>query len=150
MALSAEAVAEAIADLSVDGITIRDLDKTPQAITDRDCPMVYPAPDKFLVLESAQQLTLGPNALWQYTYLLKYRYVRGPVGQERGLAKTTLGRVVDYQNFITAVCANAQLIGPNMHIAPASTPDWGVLGDPSEQQFQAADLEFRVTDYTGN
>ncbi len=149
MALSADTLAERIALLEVDGVTIKDLDALPQAINSRDCPMAYPAPDKFLVLEEAEQQTLGPNALWKYTYLVTYRFVQGPAGRERTLAKTALGRVVNYTTFIEAICRNAQLLGA-AHVAPASTPEWGVLGDPSEQQFEAADLAIRVVEYSAS
>jgi hypothetical protein len=147
MALSADSIAEAIAGLDVDGVTIRDLDALPQAINPTDCPMAYPAPEKFLVLEDAVQLTFGPNALWQYTYLVTYRFVQGPAGKERKIAKTALGRVVNYTAFVHAITANAQLIGA-AHVKPASTPEWGLLGDPSGQQFDAADLALRVVEYS--
>lgn len=148
MSLSADSMAEAIAALEVDGMTIRDLDETPTAIVARDCPMAYPSPEKFLTLEEAKQLTFGPNALWQYTYLMTYRFVQGPVGQDRNISKTALGRVVNYTAFIQAVAANALLLNA-AHISPANTPEWGVLGDPSEQQFNAADLTLRVVEFSG-
>lgn len=150
MALSAVTLAAAIAALDVTGLTIRDLSEIPQAITARECPQVYPAPEKFLALEEAQQLTFGPSALWQFTYALTYRYVHGPVGNERTLSKTFPGHVAGYIGFIQAIARNAQLLGLNAHVAPVGTPEWGVLGDPSGQQFQAADLVIRVVEYSAS
>ena len=149
MSLSATGLAALVAGLEVDGVTIRDLDEVPQSINGRDCPMVYPAPEKFLALEDATQLTFGPNALWQYTYLVTYRFVQAPVGSERAMAKIISATVNGYINFIQALTANAQLLGA-AHVKPANTPEWGVLGDPSGEQFQAADIALRVVEYSGN
>lgn len=147
MALSAVTLAETIAGLQVDGVTILDLDEIPQAIDARKCPQVYPAPEKFMILEDANQITLGPNALWQYTYLVTYRYVQAPVGMERGVSKIIPGLVDGYTRFIRAIARNAQLLGA-AHVKPVNTPEWGVLEDPSKQQFQAADLALRVVEFS--
>ena len=149
MAINAVRLAGAIADLVVADLTIRDLDNVPQAITARDCPMIYPVPEKFLFLEDAQQLTFGPTALWQYTYALTYRYVFGPVGNERNQSKTLPSAVTGYVNFIKVVSRNAQLLN-NLHVKPGDTPEWGVLSDSSGQQFQAADLLLRVVEYSAD
>jgi hypothetical protein len=153
MSLSAVEVADAISELVVDGIkTIRDLDGVPQNIESRDCPMVYPVTDSFMALEDATQITLGPNALWQYTYLLTYRYVHGPVGAERGLSKTFPGHVAGYVAFIQAITRDAQLLGASAHIKPGATSQWGLLGGPSDQdpKFHAADLTLRVVEYSAS
>src|SRR3990167_773588 len=149
MAINAVRLAGAIADLVVTGLTIRDLDNVPQAITARDCPMIYPVPEKFLFLEEAQQLTFGPTALWAYTYAINYRYVFGPVGNERNQSKTLPSAVTGYVNFIKVVSRNAQLL-KNLHVKPGDTPEWGVLTDSSGQQFQAADLLLRVVEYSAD
>ena len=150
MGLEAAAVAAAIAALSVSGVkTIRDLDEVKTALAGRDCPLVYPAPDDFLTLENSRQLTLGPAALWEYTYTLKYRFVQAPVGSERTLAQTLPSKIDNYLNFIHAISANATALGAK-HVSPAGTPEWGVLEDAAGQQFQAADILLRVVSFSAD
>ena len=150
MGLEAAAVAAAIAALSVSGVkTIRDLDEVKTALAGRDCPLVYPEPEEFMTIEDAKQITLGPGALWMYTYTLKYRFLQAPVGKERDLSQTLPSKVDNYLNFIHAVAANATALGAK-YVAPAGTPNWGVWEDPSGQQFQAADILLRVVSFSAD
>jgi hypothetical protein len=149
MALSAVTLAENIAALTVDGLTLFDLAHVPQAIDTRKCPQAYPVPDKFMVLEDAIQVTFGERALWQYTYLVTFRYVQGPAGAERGIGKILPGKAGGYARFITALARNAPLLGA-AYVKAAGTPEWGVLQDPSGQQFEAADLAVRVIEFSSD
>ena len=112
MALEASAVATAIAALTVSGVnTIRDLDGVGVAYSDRDCPLVCPAVDKYLTLEDATQLTFGPDGLWQYTYTLAYRFIQAPVGSDRSLRHTMPNTVSGYAAFIKAVAQARHQLG---------------------------------------
>jgi hypothetical protein len=106
-------------------------------------------PERFLSLEDARQITFGERGLWQYTYTLTYRYIQAPVGKDRGVSKLILGKVSGYQNFIKAVARAARTLGAS-YVAPASTPEWGVLSDPSGQQFEAADILLRVVEFSAD
>ncbi len=149
MALSPVALSESIAALDVRGLTLFTLAQVPQALDERKCPQVYPVPENFLILEDSQQITFGERGLWQHTYLVTYRYVQAPVGQERGLSKILPGKAAGYARFIQAITRNAQLLGA-AQVKPANTPEWGVLQDPSGQQFEAADLALRVIEFSAD
>lgn len=150
MTISAVDLAAIVANLDVDGVTVYDLDQVPQAIDQRSCPCAYPIPDKFLILEDAEQITLGPDGTWKYVYLVTYRFVQGPAGKERKAAKKLPDKTDNYIALIKAICRNAQLLGGNTHVKPASTPEWGILKDSSNADYEAADLQIRITEYSGN
>lgn len=149
MALQAVTLAENIAALDVPGLTLFDLAHVPQAIDKRLCPQAYPVPEKFLTLEEAKQITLGERALWQYTYLVTYRYIQTPVGAERGVSKILPGKASGYARFIQAITQAAPLLGA-ARVVPANTPEWGVLQDPSGEQYEAADLALRVIEFSSD
>jgi hypothetical protein len=149
MALNAVTLAENVAAMDVDGLTLYDLGSVPQTLDTRKCPLAYPVPEKFLVLEDATQLTFGERALWQYTYLVTFRYVEAPAGKERGLSKILPGKAGGYARFIQAITRNAPLLGA-AYVRPVNTPEWGTLQDPSGQQFEAADLALRVVEYSAD
>ena len=113
------------------------------------CPLAYPVPENFLVLEDATQLTFGERALWQYTYLVTFRFVQAPVGAERKLSKILPGKANGYARFIQAIARNAPLLGA-AQVRAANTPAWGVLQDPSGAQFEAADLALRVVEFSSD
>lgn len=149
MTISANALAEAISDLVVTGVTIFDLDHIPQAIDPRRCPQVYPVPETFLKLDDSVQISFGPAALWMYTYTATFRFVQAPVGKERKVAKLLPSQVNGYVAFIKAVTRNAQILGA-AHVRPSNTPQWGVLEDSSKAQFNAADLALQIVEYSAD
>jgi len=147
--ISANLLADRVAALDVDGVTIWDLDHVPQAIDPRACPQVYPVPEKFLKLDDSLQISFGPNGLWMHTYTATFRCVQSPVGKERRLSKILPSQVNAYVAFIKAVTHNAQLLGA-AHVKPANTPEWGVLEDASKAQFNAADLALTIVEYSAD
>ena len=149
MTISANAIASRIASLTIHGLNIRDLDKIPEALEARDCPVIYPVSEKFMVLEGARQVSLGERALWEYTYTLTYRYVSAPAGSERGVSKIIANKTTGYIGFITTIARSARSLGAN-YIRPANTPEMGILKDPSGVEFQAADIILRVIEFSAD
>lgn len=149
MTISASTLADRIAALDIDGVTLFDLAHIPQAIDPRRCPQVYPVPETFLKLDDSVQISFGPSGLWMHTYTATFRLVQAPVGQERGVKKIIPAQANAYAAFVKAVTRNAQLLGA-AHVRPANTPDWGVLEDSSKQQFHAADLALMIVEYSAD
>lgn len=97
MAIGLVTIADSISNISVSGLTIKDIDQIPQVITQRDCPMLMPDPDNYI------GFSIAPDVLsktkWTIHYKLNYILVHSVVGAGR----TTV--LDNYSAMITKVMA---------------------------------------------
>ena len=108
MALNAAAISEAIAALSVSGVTIKDVGEIPQSVTSRDCPILFPIPGAWLdggnaVSETESTFGVAGSRYWETHTILRYVYLRTQVGTGRSIEEHYVGAVTDIQNIITAM-----------------------------------------------
>jgi hypothetical protein len=85
MAFDVNTVADAVDALSVSGVTIKKQSNTPDAITARDCPIVYPAGDFVTGLNYTLMSAGTSSPCYEITFALNYFFAVAPVGAGRGL-----------------------------------------------------------------
>ena len=139
-------VATAIAALTIQGITILDLDEMKHALTDRDCPLLGPSANDppFLTDWQARRITLQGN--WSNEYTLNYTFYQAPVGADRGLFKQYPAMVENARRIVEAFQAIPRVDGCKS-IALAGMPQFGAVFDASGQQFHGAGFALRVVEF---
>src|SRR3972149_7264806 len=87
MTLAISTICDSTSSLSVSGLTIKDLNEIPEAVTGRDCPVIYPKPDGFVTNFEMVRDSFGggPTAKMTVTYDLTYRLLGAPIGAGGGL-----------------------------------------------------------------
>jgi hypothetical protein len=139
-------VADAIGDLTFRGVNNRTLGDTPQAVDERQCPLLARSthePD-FITDYADQQFTLGGNGRQDYT--LNYKYFFAPVGKGRGLFDGEVNSVTHLQTVIAEILRDRRLGGAK-YIALASLPSYRTVVDASGKEFHGAVLALRVTEF---
>lgn len=143
MALNAAGIATAVAALSVSGVTIKDLTAIPQAVGQRDCPILYPSPDNWMGSTTAALKTFGTanSRYWEAQRNLNYVYLHAAVGSERNLAvyMQAMAQKVDaiFTAFLTLGLANTDVRG-------FGNGPYGVLADAAGNQFYGCLLSLAV------
>lgn len=85
MAFDVNAVATAIAALSISGVTIKTEATLPDAVTARDCPILYPQHNFIGGLDYALQSAGATSPVFEITFTVNYYLAVAPVGAGRGL-----------------------------------------------------------------
>lgn len=140
------AVATAVAELTVQGITILDLDQMKPALTDRDCPLLGPSANNpsFLTDWQAQRLSLQGNQRNSYT--LNYTLYQAPVGADRGLFKQYPDMIENARKVMEALQALPRVDGCKS-ITVAGMPAFGAVFDASGQQFHGATFALSIVEF---
>jgi len=81
-------IATSIAAYDVTGVDIKDIDKIPEAVTDRQCPIMFPDPDNFVTGFELSRESYGTDstAKKDVKYTMNYLFLYCPVGATRTLA----------------------------------------------------------------
>lgn len=139
-------VAAAIANLGVVGITILDLDKMKQALTDRDCPLLGPSANNpsFLTDWQARRISMQGNQENRYT--LNYTLYQAQVGADRGLFAQYPVMIENARKIVEALQALPRVAGCKS-ITLAGMPSFGQVFDASGQQFHGATFALRVIEF---
>jgi hypothetical protein len=147
MALQVVTVATSISDLSVSGVTIKDLDEIPNEVYTRDCPIVLPSPDFITNMRLRRESQgSGSVALWQIKYNLTYRLFYGEVGTGRILGDNYSGLVAKAMLFVDAVIANSELTGSiDSTLFDISFP--GVVTDPADNNYFGCEIIFEILEF---
>ena len=149
MAISALTVADSISKFTYStGIQVWDLDEMKNAVGNRDCTVVMPAPNWFSVTEVARvNLGTTTSAKWDLTYVLTYRLFYKKVGTEReSISAVMPGLVTDTMLFLDAIFANDSLTGA-IDLELAGTPTFGPVEDPIGEMFWGADIELQILEH---
>ena len=85
MALDTTAITLAVSSLSVSGVDIRDIDRIPDEVTVRDCPIMFPQPGEIIVGYEDEPATFGgaTGAYWPVTRTINFLYLHAPIGEGR-------------------------------------------------------------------
>jgi len=139
-------VADAVAALTIQGITILDLDQMKPALTDRDCPMLGPSSNNpsFLTDWQARRITTQGN--WDNRYTLNYTLYQAPVGADRGLFAQYPVMIENARRIVEAFQAITKVDGCK-NIALAGMPQFGQVFDASGQQFHGAIFALKVVEF---
>ena len=148
MALAILTIANSIAALEVAGVRIRDLDQIPDAVQERDCPILIPEVINFVTDLVITRDSTGADsyALKTATYTINYTFLYAPVGSDR----TGLNRFDDFVRkafaIIDAVVLNSTITGL-IDITPQNTLQWSVVLDPSGNAFMGCMMAFSITEF---
>jgi hypothetical protein len=149
MALQTTAIATSIAGYSVSGVTIRDLDDFQDEIKKRsgDLPVLMPAPN-FFTAPKIEYMAMGTGdvAPINVTYTLNYRFFYEEVGAERELANIFQGFIGKVTAIIDAIIANDSTSNA-IHLQVVSISPFGVVVDPSGNEFFGCDFGFGVLEF---
>ena len=149
MTLAIMTVADSIAALEVAGVRILDLDQVPDALTERDCPVLFPEPLNYVTEFSVERNSTGADlteARKTAYYTLNYTFAYMPVGSGR----TGLSRYDDMIRklfaIIDQVILNSTITGL-VDIEPQEMVELGPVPDPAGNQFLGARLRFRCMEF---
>lgn len=121
MAIALSTIADSISKLSVSGLTIKDIDNIPQAIIQRDCPMLIPDVDNYIGF-NIESDTLD-RSKWTVTYRLNYLLMYAVVGAGRtNILDQYAGMIAKATAIVDKVISLSSLTG---------AVDWdATVGDP--------------------
>jgi hypothetical protein len=144
MTLALTTITNAIAGLTIAGVTIKDMDEIPNAVTDGMCPILYPEPVNFVTeMEITRMAQIVSATPWNVEYNLTYILLYAPAGSGRGLdlISPTLAKA-----FVIIDAIMAQVAGISgavtMYFNGMSQP--GPVSDPSGTQFFGCQFTVRV------
>jgi hypothetical protein len=148
MPLAILTIANSIADLEVAGVRIRDLDQIPDAVQERDCPILIPEVINFVTDLVITRDSTGADylvALKTATYTLNYTFLYAPAGSDRA----GLSRFDDFVRkafaIIDEVILNSTVEGL-IDITPQATLQWSVVLDPAGNAFMGCMMAFAITE----
>jgi hypothetical protein len=140
-------VAEAIAALSVSGVTLKDIDAIPEKVEARDCPILFPRPNEFVTDYELEINSFGSAAAKKTErYKLNYVFLHAPIGAERGLFATHPDLVANARTILSAFRDNDAL-GGAVDIQPSAIASFGPTQDPSGNTFHGCIITLSVTEF---
>lgn len=149
MTLQTVAIATSIAGYSVTGVTIRDLDDFQDEVKNRDTdlPVLMPSPNFFSAPDiDYKGYGTGAEAPIEVTYILRYRFFYAEVGAERGLLRVFQGFIQKLTAIIDVFIANDATTNA-IHLQVTDIGEFGIVTDPSENEFFGCDIGIKVTEY---
>jgi len=141
-------VLDSISKLSVTGVTLKDVDEIPEAVTVRHCPVLFPDPDtpvSGLRVES-QSTGAGTGGRNDVLYTLNYVYLHAPAGEGRYITNNVSGMVTKAVLILNALIANDAVTGA-IDIEPRIEGEFGVMVDPSGAKFWGFRLAIDVLEF---
>ena len=155
MAFSFTDPADSIANLTISSpgsekplINIKDIDGIPDAVNARDCPIMFPDPTDFItnVVWVRESQGSGLVALWTITFNMNYLFLFAPAGGSRGIFDVIPGMVKDIEEIIETIVENDAITG-TIDIVPVGIAEFGVVLDPSNEEFLGTTLSFGITQF---
>ena len=147
VSLAIVTVVDSIADLSVTGADILDLDEIPENVDGRK-PVIFPKPDGFITALEVERMSQGSlgTALHDVVYTLNYRLCYGKVGEDRGLFKLYPDMVAIAVLFMNAILNNDVVTGL-VDLSLAEAINFGPVSDPSGAMFHGCDFALQVLEF---
>jgi len=148
MGLAIATISSAITDLSVTGLTIKDIDEIPQAVINRDCPLLVPNPDNYVTrfIAEPDSFGAGSDRKWTATYTLNYLLLYAAVGAGRTtVIEKYSGMVSTAFAFFDAVLASSTLTG-TVDFEPDMIGDFGIV-DFSGTSFHSCAVSLNVKEF---
>lgn len=148
MSLKLATLAASVANLSISGVTVKDLNEIPEEVTERICPVLYPNPDGFITGLSVSRQSLGADNVSKKNVLfsLNYIYAHAPAGSFRFLAQAQAAMVANVETILEAFTDNSSLSG-SVDLSPRLEGEMGMIEDPAGNQFVGCMISLDVLDY---
>lgn len=139
-------VITAIAGLTIDGVSIKDIDEIPEN-AEMVLPVLFPDPGDLITELSLERLSLGTGATaaMNMTYTLHYLYAHAKIGTALSLASVLPGMLTNIALILETLAANSTVNGaidldnPQVQI--------GIVTGPNGAQFHGAAFSFRVLEF---
>lgn len=153
MSLSAANIATGIAALSVTGVTIKDVDEIPERVQGRDCPILFPSPDGWLLGGNGEPsdgpTTFGTASTRMWTFNRAYRYIflYEQTGATRGLKDVISGMAADVDLIMEAV---AEMDLADVDVQNITVSEFGVIEAPGGNAFFGCMLDFTFRERINN
>lgn len=147
MALQTAAIITSIAGYSVTGVDILDADEIKDEVKRRAVPLMMLAPNFFTQPKYIYD-AMGTGAVAPITvkYVLRWRFFYAEVGTERGQYDIFQGFIQKVTAIIDAVIAN-DATSDAIHLQVVDVGTFGVVTDPTGNQFYGCDIGIEVTEY---
>lgn len=148
-ALRWAAVVEAIAALDIRSelarIAVIDVHELPQALTNRDLPLLAPAVDRaFLSDWTSTRISFQGNT--QHVYTLNYALFQAPFAKGRGMFEPFDATVTNLTAVVDAIQGRVRVDGCK-RIEVAGIPQVGLVGDGSDLRYHGGVIALRVHEY---
>jgi len=148
MALAITTISNAITGLSVTGLTILDVDEIPQAVMNRDCPVLIPNPDMYVtrLLIAPDSFGVGTSRKWTASYTLNYLLLYAAVGTGRTTVLEKYSGMVSMGfAFFDALLASNSLTGA-VDFEPDTINDFSII-DFSGTSFHSCSISLNVEEF---
>jgi hypothetical protein len=140
-------VIDAISNLSVSGVTLKDVDTIPENVQ-LLCPVLFPRPDNFITEVTPEFVTYGSlgTAKINLSYTLNFMYCHAPIGSGLGGVFANYGSLITnlelilekiLESDVVTGAVDLQLAGVN--IAP--------ITDPAGNNYFGAEIALRVQEF---
>lgn len=148
MSFSSTAIATGISNLSISGVTVKDLSAIPEAVEQRMCPILFPSPDNWMLggngepSEGSTTFGTPTTRLWTFNRAYRYVYLHSQVGTGRGLLDVISAMSTKADAIITAITT---LDVSDVDVKNVTVGEFGVLTDPAGRSFFGCtmDITFR-------
>jgi len=148
MASAISTILDNISELSISGVTVKDIDQVQDKLEDRDCPCLFPNP-----LGLVTNLNVEPDAYgnagdrpYTVTYTLNYRLCNSSVGSGRGLFDKYPAMVTNALAVIWAFIG-ADNLGGTVEFQVSGIANFGPVADPAGKLFHGCDIAVNVTEF---
>ncbi len=141
-------VADSISNLSISGVTIKDIDQIPDTAR-MLTPLLIPQPNNFITDLQVSFETFGSNggAKINTTYTLNYVFLFCEVGSGLGSFAAFSGLIGKLEDILVAINSNDAITGA-VDMKIGSIGNIGVITDPAGNEFWGLEFSLRVLEYT--
>ncbi len=141
-------VADSISNLSISGVTIKDIDQIPDTAR-MLTPLLIPQPNNFITDLQVSFETFGSNggAKINTTYTLNYVFLLCEVGSGLGSFAAFSGLIGKLEDILVAINSNDAITGA-VDMKIGSIGNIGVITDPAGNEFWGLEFSLRVLEYT--
>lgn len=148
MALAFATITDSIAGITVEGVTIKDIDEIPESVAVRDCPIMYPEPDGFIsgFKYTRDSTGSGSTALATVNYNMTYAFLYTSVGSGRGLFDVYDDMLTKVGLIIDAIIISDGITGV-VDLTIGDVSQFGAVPDPAGNMFIGTRLVFNIMEF---
>lgn len=154
MSFSSTAIATAISQLSITGVTVKDLTAIPDNVENRMCPILFPSPDGWQAGGNGEPGE-GPTSfgtpttrLWTFNRTLKYIYLHAPVGSSRNMVMDMISPMSTKADAILTAITTLNVT--DVDVKSVAVGEFGVLTDPAGHSFFGFTLDITFRERLNN
>lgn len=153
MSVSVATIATGIAALSISGVTIKDVTAIPETVSGRDCPILFPSPDGFMLGGNGEPET-GPTTfgtpttrLWTFNRTYHYVFLYEQAGATRGLKDVISGMAAKVDLIIAGITT---LDLADVDVMRINVSNMGVIEAPDGKAFFGCLFEITIRERLNN